>query len=402
MFSNLFPPIPSGSSHITYRLARQLVSAGHKVTVFSARLDESPTQEVLSGINVIRLPALRLPNTALAHNFKWLGLTLMPGNFSTLFQVFKQEKFDIIHAHNHIFDLALVAVWMAKRTHLPLALTLHTIVQHPVPLYNLPLTVLDSTAARWLIVRRADAVISVDIQMKNYIARRFGIYQTPMIPYGIDIPDINPGDRMRIRADYGLGHGPVILSLGHVHALRSRWELIHAMPQVLARYPDARLLIVGDVCIDAPRQWIAQLGLEGKIIFTGAVSREEVPAYFAAADVEAHWLAGVSALSLAGMEAMAAGLPVVTAEFPNEEEANGLINWENVVTVPRDDPKATAEALLRLLDNPDLRQRIGRNGQCYIKERFSWESVCRKTEDLYLKLIERNRMRTRGTQPGDA
>jgi glycosyltransferase involved in cell wall biosynthesis len=276
---------------------------------------------------------------------------------------------------------------MARYARVQLVLTLHTIAQHPTPLFNTVLKILDSTAAKYLIIRNADAVISVDVQMRDYIKQRFGLCQTSMIPYGIDIPDINVEDRHRIHAQYGLGQGPVILSLGHVHALRDRMELIHAMPQILSRYPDAHLLIVGDVSIRTPERWIAELGVEGKVVFTGAVPQEEVPAYLSAADIEAHWLVSVSGISLAGMEAMAAGLPVVTAEFPNKEEANGLVNYENIVTVPRNKPEAVVEAILRLLDNSDLRKKIGHKGQCYIIERFSWDRVCSETEELYRSLI---------------
>jgi len=374
---------------MAYRLACKMVNAGHQVTVFCACLDGSPRQETLSGVKVIRLPALKLPRIGLTHNFQWFGFTLLPWNLITLRRFFRQNKVDIIHSHNHIFDLSIAAVWMARYARVPLALTLHTIAQHPAPLSNAALRVLDSTLAKYMVVRKADAVISVDVQMKEYIQRRFGVCQTSMIPYGIDLPDIKAADRQRIRAQYNLGNGPVILSLGHLHALRDRKELIHAMPLILSRRPDARLLIVGDVCIKTPERWIAELGLEGKVILTGAVPQKEVPAFLSAADIEAHWLANVAGISLAGMEAMAAGLPIVTVEFSNEEEANGLVSWENIVTVPRNNPKAVAEAILRLLDSPDLRHRLGQNGKRYIIERFSWDSVGRQSEKLYRDLIDR-------------
>jgi glycosyltransferase involved in cell wall biosynthesis len=388
MFSCLFPPIPSGSSHMSYRLARELVGAGHEVTMFCGGFDGAPAREEMSGIEVVRLPAWRLPRLALTHNFQWFGMTLTPANLATLQAEARRRRFDVLHAHNHIFDLTLAAVWIARRTQLPLALTLHTIAQHPRPLWNAVLAALDVTAARWLVVRRADAVISTDPQMTGYLARRFGIQDPPVIPYGMDLPTVRAEDRDRVRARHQLGQGPVILSLGHCHALRDRHELIHAMPRILQRHPGARLLIVGDVCIESPRRWAAQLGLADKVIFTGAVPKEEVPAYLAAADVEAHWLKGFNTLSLAGMEAMAAGVATVTAAYP-EQEADGLRNGENAVTVPPNDPEAAADALIRLLDEPSLRQRIARRGRKYIVERYSWTKVRSQHEELYGRLTGR-------------
>jgi glycosyltransferase involved in cell wall biosynthesis len=388
MFSSLFPPIPSGSSHLCYRLSRELIRAGHQVTVFCARFDDAPEREVMSGIRVIRLPAWRLPRMKLTHNFKWFGMTLTPANLATIRAEHRRRPFDVLHAHNHIFDLTLAAVWLARRARLPLALSLHTIAQHPAFLCNLVLGLLDVTAARYLILRQADTVISADPQMSKYITRRFGIADPPYIPYGIDLPVIRPDDRRRIRARHALGDAPVILSLGHVHALRDRRELIHAMPLILRRQPEARLLIVGDVCVEAPRRWVAELGLEGKVIFTGPMPKEEVPAYLAAADVEAHWLKGLNALSLAGMEAMAAGVATVTSHY-EEEAADGLTNWDNAVLVPPDDPPATAEALLRLIEDPALRRQIARKGRQYIEDWYSWPKVCQKTEAVYSDLTGR-------------
>jgi glycosyltransferase involved in cell wall biosynthesis len=388
MFSCLFPPIASGSSHMCFRLSRELVRAGHQVTVFCAGFDGAPLREEMFGIRVIRLPAWRLPRLALTYNFKWFGMTLTPANLAIVRDEFRKERFDVLHAHNHIFDLSLAAVWAARHFKVPLALTLHTIAQHPHRLWNGVLAGLDVCLARWLVLRQADAVVSPDPQMSKYIARRFGITNPPLIPYGLDLPIIRPEDGLRVRLRHGLGRGPVILSLGHVHALRDRHDLIHAMPVILGRHPDACLLIVGDVSIEAPRRWVAELGLNDKVVFSGAVPQEEVPAYLAAADVEAHWLNGLNALSLAGMEAMAAGVATVTTSYA-EEEADGLRPGDNVLTVPVNNPEATGAALADLLDDHDLRRRIARKGKEYVIERYSWPGVCRQTEELYGRLIGR-------------
>ena len=386
MFSCLFPPVPSGSSHMSFRLSRELVRAGHEVTVFCAGFDGAPPREEVCGIRILRLPALRLPRMRLTHNFRWFGLTASPANLLAVRAEFLRGRFDLVHAHNHIFDLTLLAVWAAKAFRLPLALTLHTFAQHPGRLCNAVLAALDVTLARHLIVRRADAVVSTDPQMSAYIERRFGLPEPPLIPYGIDLPVIRAEDGLRVRGRHGLGAGPVILALGHVHPLRDHYELIHAMPEVLRRHPDARLLVVGEVCIEGPRRWVADLGLEGKVVFAGPVPGEEVPALFAAADVEAHWQKGLNTLSLAGMEAMAAGVATMTASYP-EEGADGLRSWENSVTVPPGDVPAAAEALTRLLGEPDLRRRIARAGKELIRQRYAWDIVRSQHEELYERLV---------------
>ena len=280
---------------------------------------------------------------------------------------------------------------MARSARVPLALTLHIIVQRAQPVYDAILKTLDATVARMFVVGRADAVISVDEQMRKYIARRFGRRDTHTIAYGISAGHPRAGARALIRARHSLGDDPVILSLGHITALRDRHELISAMPAILSRHPRTRLLIVGDVGIEEPRRQVDALGLAAHVSFAGAVPHDEIWDYLAAADIEVHWMLGVAALSIAGMEAMAAGVPVITAEFPEGDAPVGLQNWENVVTVPQHDPEALAAAVNRLFDDEGLRARIGECGRRFITEQCSWERIAQQTEDLYTTLISRRR-----------
>ena len=82
--------------------------------------------------------------------------------------------------------------------------------------------------------------------MADYVHKRFGRMDTVMIPYGIDLPAVASDEEVAaLTTKYGLHGKRVILSLGHLHALRNRIDLVKALPAVKAEFPDVRVVIVG-------------------------------------------------------------------------------------------------------------------------------------------------------------
>ena len=124
MFSNLFPPVVSGSSTQSSTLARELVKRGHEVVVITAHVDSNtPAYEHLDGVHIYRLPALRLPRLPIALNFPWLSVTFTPGNQRRIAAILDRHQPDVLHLHNHMFDLAFSAVRMHRRFKKPLVVT---------------------------------------------------------------------------------------------------------------------------------------------------------------------------------------------------------------------------------------------------------------------------------------
>lgn len=388
MFSNLLaPPAFTGSATFTWELARRLAARGHHVAVVTARLDTAPAQETREGVAIHRLRAVRLPRMALAHNFPWMTYTWLPGNMRRLRALFRAEGFHVVHQQNHIFDTILASRSLAERFRLPLVLTIHTFVQHPRPLYDRVLAALDAVARR-VILRRADAVVSPDPVCQEYLRARHGITDSPQIPYGIEVRAPTEDQVRQVRERFALGEGPVILSLGHVHKLRPRLDLIGAMPAVLARFPSARLLIVGEVQAQEPVELARALGLGERVTFAGALPHDLVPALFAVSALEAHTFEGpYPGPGIASMEAMAAGLPVISGEISPRYDFGHLRNWENIVFVPPGRAEAMAEALLRLLGNEALRRTIGQNARKMMAQRYSWDAVCSAYLSLYRRLV---------------
>ncbi len=389
MFSNLYPPVVSGSSTQTYSLARELARRGCKVAVITAKVEAgSEDYAFAEGVHVYRLPAIRLPKMPISFNFPWLSYTFTPRNLRRISQIVDEHRPDVLHLQNHMFDLAFAAVLTGRRKKLPLVVTIHTVVKHDRPSFNLLLHSVDRYILRSLVIDRAAAVICPDVNIEEYVHEVFDRSDAHIVPYGIDLPE-TPSDGLveRIRAKHGLAGRRVVLSVGHVHTIRNRKDIIEALPAILAEYPQTVLLIIGTVGDTTPLELARRLGVHESVIFAGPVAHSEIPAYLALADLEAHWLsqdcAGRTSLGIASLEAMAAGKAILAAANEETYGPKVLVNGVNLVLVEPGRPAELANVVVELLRDDERRNAIGRRARQTIQEQFSWESVCARTLRIY-------------------
>jgi len=236
-----------------------------------------------------------------------------------------------------------------------------------------------------LLLRRADRIVATSPRYAETSPwlRRFGD-RVVVIPYGIDV------DRFARTGAASCDHGqaqlgadaPVVLFVGHYRYYKGLEHLIRALPQV---DPPARLVLVG-AGIEAELAPLArQLGVADRTVFAGEAGAA-LPGYYAAADVfclpSSH---RSEAFGIVLLEAMAAGLPLVSTElgtgtsWVNRDGDTGLV-------VPPADPAALAAALNRLLGNPDLRRRFGAAGRARVEAEFTLARMLERRYRLYTEL----------------
>jgi 1,2-diacylglycerol 3-alpha-glucosyltransferase len=398
MLSNLFHPVMSGSATQTQSLSRELVKRGHNVVVITAKVDkQSPEYECIEGVHIYRLPAIRLPEMGISFNFPWFSYTFTPANMMRIRKIIIRHRCQIMHLHNHMLDLAFSAVLLSRSMKMPLVITFHTIIKHARPLYNLILLPLDRILLKWCVVRQAQCVICPDMNMVDYAVTGFGKdIRKEMIPYGINLlPEPPLGTVSELRKKYGLEEKRVILSLGHVHEIRNRRDLVEAMPSVLKVFPKTVLLIVGAEATRTPSDTARKLGISDAVVFTGPMPYDLVPAFVKLSDIEAHWLtqdsAGKTSLGIATLEVMGAGKTVLAA-VNEDTHGHGIIrNGDNLLLVEPHQPEKLARTIIDILGDDERRVRIGRNARSTIRDNFSWDTVCEKTAGLYHKLLDEKR-----------
>jgi glycosyltransferase involved in cell wall biosynthesis len=291
-----------------------------------------------------------------------------------------------------MFDLAFSAVLMRWLTKKLLFVTIHTYFRHPSPFYNLFFLPVDRIVLKNLVIRRADCVVCPDYNVREYVGEVFGDVNSALIPYGITLPENESELTETLRDKYGLQGKRVILSLGHVHALRTRKDLVEAMPYILKEFPSAVLLIVGTVSSEIPSSLAEKLNIRDSVVFAGPVSHFHIPAFLELCDLEAHWLnekePSKTSLGIASLETMLAGKVVLAAANPETYGPGILKSGENIIMVEPDQPALLAQTIIALLKDARRCQEIGRTAKQTIVEHFSWDSICTQTVEAYRKALK--------------
>jgi len=390
LLNNFFVPRPSGSVHLTEGLAKSLTARGHDVIVITAAHKDAPAEEIRDGYRVVRLPCWAPPKTRLSFNYD-IPMTFGPRNLRRLFRILDDFGPDVVHQHGQFFDLTWMSAIWARRRGVPTVLTVHTALIHADRAAGALLWLGDALFVRPMTSIGRPHVVLIDWFIDSYVRSRYHLPEDRMthIVVGVDPERFVGQDRSAAREELGIGDRPMILSVGHVIPfIRDRLPLIRALPRLVERRPDIVVVVVGNVFDGSFLELADELGVRDNVISVGEVPKDEVPKYVAAADVEGHDFHNFG-LGTASLEVMAAGIPVVSVVREDNFPGLHLRSWENVVRVPEDDPVALADAILKLLDDPELAARVGAAQRRFILENFSIEAVTSKHEALYARVTSR-------------
>lgn len=197
-----------------------------------------------------------------------------------------------------------------------------------------------------------------------------------LAPYATDFGDAAP----KVRAGLGIAaDAPVIGIVGRVVVGKGHAELLEAFSAIAAGNPDARLLIVGSGALDDQvGRRAAELGIAPRVVFAGY--RTDVPVCLAAMDVVAVPVTGDEGFGFSALEAMAAGKPVVA--FAKGALTEVIEDGESGVLVPAGDVAALAGALTRVVNDPDLRSRLGAGGRRRAQH-YAIDNHVRQLSELY-------------------
>jgi len=235
----------------------------------------------------------------------------------------------------------------------------------------------------------SDRIIAVTPGIKTNLEK---IYKIPgekivVVSNGANTSLFKPLEQETCRKGLGLDlEIPYICFVGNLAPWQGVEYLVKAAPSILSRFPDCRFLIIGDgVMKDNLFKLCREIGVEDRFIFTGVVAYDRVPLYINASDTctapfifARNAKIGLSPLKL--YEYMACGKPVVASNISGVSdvlEASG-----GGIPVLPENPDALAEGILKLLENPDLRTKLGSKGLSYVTENYSWYSVAEKVNEV--------------------
>jgi glycosyltransferase involved in cell wall biosynthesis len=215
---------------------------------------------------------------------------------------------------------------------------------------------------QFCLARRTDAVIAVSKAMRRAAVDDYGVpaERVHVLYNGVQRHLFLrvPADAGRqIREELGLADDARVIGIvGRVEPGKGVCELLHAMPAVRTQFPSAVALVVGDGPIRRDCERLAQtLGIASAVRFVG--HRSDIPELLAAMDVMAAPSTAMQGFSYAVLEAMCAGLPVVTTRCGGPAE--NIVDGESGLLLPVGDAPALAEALVGLLTDANLRKALG-------------------------------------------
>jgi glycosyltransferase involved in cell wall biosynthesis len=385
--NNFFPPRPGGSSHLSASLAARYVAAGHEVLVLTAAYQDAPAEEERDGYRVVRLPAMPMPQLGLSIDFDMAFALARPANLRRVRRLLDGFQPDVIHQHGQFFDLTWLSGWYARRNKIPVLLSVHTRLESPDPKYTALFKALDRFLVKPILRSYRPRYVIMDELCGAYCEQRY--LATPdefeYIPVAVEPSRFEAPPTRDVRAEYGIGDQPLIVSLGHVIPLRHRLPLIEALPTILDKHPQTKVMIVGRIYYDAFVKRAAELGVTDAIVTTGVVPPADVPSFFAAADIVTHDLQGTG-FGTASLEAMAAGRATIGTITETNFPAVELRNWENFVLARPNDGPDLAEVVIRLLDDPQEREWIAKAQRELVHANFTLDVVARRHLEAFARM----------------
>ncbi|MCY9782582.1 glycosyltransferase [Nocardiopsis sp. EMB25] len=354
--TDTYPPDVNGAGYFTHRLAEGLAGRGHRVHVVCPSDLGDPYVTANGGVTEHRLRSAPIPLQESMRMAVPLGIG---GHTARL--VARLDP-DVVHVQSH-FTVSRTALRRARAVGVPVVFTNHFMPDNLYAHAHLPQgvhSVAGSVAWRDMVrvAGAADHVTTPTPRAARLLREKGFARAVEAISCGIDLERFHPreGERAAARARFGLPDRDTVVFVGRLDVEKRIDDTIRALARVVSER-DAQLVLAGTGQREQElRALAAGLGIADRVRFLGFVPDEDLPLVYAAGDVFA--IASVAELqSIATLEAMSTGLPVVAADamaLPHlvEEGRNGFL-------FPAGDVAALAEHLLTVLGPDDRRRAMG-------------------------------------------
>lgn len=399
-------PHCGGQGVYVRHLSRELALLGHQVEVFSGQpYPDLDDEAVAAGVTLTKVPSLDLYNDVNPFRTPWPWeikswidalevLTMWTAGFPEPLTFSlraarllrrRTDDFDVVH-DNQCLGYGLLQI---ERSGLPVVATIH----HPIT-RDRELAVKAAkgwrklTARRWhaflrmqgRVARRIPRLLTVSRSSEVDIRKAFAIPEGRLttIPLGVNTEQFRPSPK-RVA-------GRIVCVASADAPLKGVSYLLEAVAKVRAER-QVELVLVSKLVEGGPSDTrIDQLSIRDSVQVVSGLDDDELAELLASAEV-----ACVPSLyegfSLPAVEAMSCGTPLVATRAGAIPEVVGE-QEEAALLVPPMDSGALAEALGRLLDDSELRTRLGEGGRARVEERYSWAAVAAKTAENYQKAID--------------
>lgn len=357
------PPDQAANALLPQLLHDGLVAQGHEVRLMA--FEPRAGQPMNTGVHYIRKPKNGLyRKLRLSQLETWLSVR------SQAKDAFRDV--DVVHVHSNTF-MNQVAAALAYRRGLPFVLTHYgTEIWHYTPRRIDPFLWMNENAAHVTYYSRSLLERSIEL---GVVPKRSAVVYPP-----VDSRFRAPTERERAEARRSLGiQGPLLLNVKRLHPLAGQRYVIEAMPAVLTKFPDAKLVIAGEgESRGELERLIRDLGVSDAVTLLGLVDNRELPRYYHAADLFV-LPSRLEAFPTVAAEALACGVRVVSADHPGGVELSELFP-DDVRVVPREQIEPLVKVIRTELERGTRSSQTTRDR---IEREFRPETAIRAYLDLY-------------------
>ncbi len=363
------PPVLGGAIQTYISETMPYLSKYHDITVLGKSETDLPNQEIIDGVQYIRVP----------------------GNILELYrdgvvQYIETNHFDLIHIFNRP---RLVLPIRRVAPHSKITLSMHN------DMFNLDK--IDPEEAN-IVLEEVSNIVTVSNYVGNVIRYLYPQASSKIrtIYSGVDTARFLPGNdpkmhaiRNALRKEFGLENKKVILFAGRLSENKGVSQLIRALPQLSNTFNDLALVIVGSNWFSQNNvtDYVAYIRAISKkqqipVVTTGFVSPFEMQNWFAAADLFVCTSLWEEPLARVHYEAMAAGLPIVTTARGGNPEV--IIQGENGLIVENpEDPSEFAAKITEIFSNKSKMESMGKRGRELAVTKYIWDRVATEILEVW-------------------
>ena len=312
---------------------------------------------------------------------------------SHLTKIIRENKYDLVHVHTPIAAvLGRIAAKLA-------GVKAIVYTAHGFPFHDL------SSPSQYFLysnIEKYAATITDLILTQNHediaTAKKLRLCPPEKLAYlgnGVDIErfkrsQLNPQSRSQLRQSLGIPDASLIVgTIGRLTRKKGSGYLMEAAGKLISEFPNLHIVVIGSELTTDPEpfqielnQKIKTLGLERHVTLTG--ERQDIPELLGILDIFTLPTFTHEGLPRSIVEAMAMGLPIVTTDVRGCREA--VVNEKNGFIVPSQNSTELAEALRKLLSDPQLRQNYGKASRERVEVEYNEDFVFKRLTQYYKEL----------------
>jgi len=370
----------TGIDTVIWELAKRL-SRHNDVSILTFKSEL--TKSSINDVNIIELPIKDRNLRAL------FPITRL----KQLKKILNTEKYDVINTH--LYPANVLTNLLRPKT------TKHIYIEWGTPIHLKERFIKEHSFLYFLYhankyaCKKSDATLVSSNFLKNWVAKNYGVQSEKLIIDGVNLDLFSPEKISQellenMRTKYGLSeHNKILLFVGRVAPSKGIENLIKMLFHLRKKHPEIKLLIVGRTnylpsYYKYLKKLILNLNLNNQIVFTGAVGWISLVSCYALCDV---YVTGTLWEGFLRAEALAMEKPMVAFNIPPNDET--IINGETGYLVKPFDINDFARKVGILLEDEELRRKMGVCGRNFVKKNLSFDVIARRFEDYLIHCVEK-------------